>query len=251
MLTAGAAIICSLHAKFLLHQNIPFLRYPTDRVGTFKPLTVPLQGLMTDKSNIAVSSDQCTITLVWERTTKDGYIIGLWRLINFAYTKMAPSPGSGISSTYKLEILWLWILLGFKTTLLSDCPSPYSQTVYPTLRLSITHRLLQFQLTKWLFTFSPEDGNRLAFKTILFNVCILIPDTAQKMGVILNVTNIVRTLYNLNKDSTWLCSVKEMLPNLRQRDSSLLSPQSSEPSHKKEIGMQWRLSHKYPSVHGI
>jgi hypothetical protein len=37
---------------------------------------------------------------------------------------MAPSPGSGISSTYKSDILWLWILLGFKTTLLSDCPSP-------------------------------------------------------------------------------------------------------------------------------
>jgi len=45
-------------------------------------------------------------------------------------------------------------------------------------------------------------------------------------------------LCNRNKDSTGLCSVKEMLPNLRQRDSSLLSPQSSEPSHKKEIGMQ-------------
>jgi hypothetical protein len=66
-----------LACKVFIAPKYPILRYPTDSDGTFKPLTVPLQGLMTDKSNIAVFSDQCTITLVWERTTEDGYIIGL------------------------------------------------------------------------------------------------------------------------------------------------------------------------------
>jgi len=103
-MTAGADI-CSLHAKFLLHQNIPILRYSTDSVGTFKTLTVPSQGLMNDKSNIAISSDQCTITIVWERTNEDGYIIGLQKFINIINTKMATSLGHGISSTYKSEIL--------------------------------------------------------------------------------------------------------------------------------------------------
>jgi len=54
---------------------------------------------------MAVSSDQCTITLVWERTTEDGYITGLQKFINITYTKIATSLGSGISNTYKSEIL--------------------------------------------------------------------------------------------------------------------------------------------------
>ena len=66
-----------LACKVFIAPKYPVIRYPTDSVGTFKVFAVPLQGLMTDKSNIAVSSDQCTITLVWGRTAEDGYIIGV------------------------------------------------------------------------------------------------------------------------------------------------------------------------------
>lgn len=117
-LMTGAAIVCSSYVQFVLHPNIP-LRYPTDSVGT-----VPSHWPITVSSN---SSSQwlCTI-MVWERTTEGGYIIDLWNITIIAYTKKVPSPGNRIhiSSRFKPEMLWLWILWRFKTTPPSDSLSP-------------------------------------------------------------------------------------------------------------------------------